>query len=152
MQSEDILFSSLIDKLAKNKCIQKISDTLLPTQRSPIFQFQIENSLEDRIKLSQDLTAKYPDKIPILVEFQDLTIKPLKFLVQFDEIVLRLISKIRVNQNISFTKSIFLMTETHQLLAGSAVIGHIYEEYLHQKHLSRDKILYLMVYNENTFG
>jgi len=121
------------------------------------FQFKSDNTLEDRYHIYKSLMLKNPTKIPIVVEFaDDPSMKPLKLLLDFDENIIRLIGLIRKSKRIPYNKSMFIITDMNQSLISSQCIGELYKSYLHQKLYDEvekdDKIMYIIVYYENTFG
>jgi hypothetical protein len=118
----------------------------------PLFKFKKLHTVKDRQLIFEELHAKHPGKIPIIVEAQNK--KVLKFLMDHDEIVMSLLCKIRQQYKFCANKSIYLMTEQDTLVMGSQTIGQLYRDYLSNRQFTDDfdNILYLMVYNENTFG
>lgn len=121
------------------------------------FKFKSQNSLEDRCEIYKSIMRKNPTKIPIVVEFaEEPLMKPVKLLLDFDENVIRLIGLIRKSNRIPYNKSMFIITDTNQSLISSQSIGELYKDYLYQKEgcmtEKGDKIMYLQVFYENTFG
>ena len=120
------------------------------------YKFKQKHSFEDRVKIYNDIIKQNPNKIPIVVEFDDKAMKKsLKFLYDYDEIVMRLVAKIRATDRQSTSSSIFILTDNNISLMSTQSIGELYKEYLCEKErMNRecDKILYLMVFSENTFG
>jgi hypothetical protein len=118
----------------------------------PCFKFKKLHTIKDRQLIFEELRAKHPGKIPIIVEAQNK--KVLKFLMDYDEVVMSLLCKIREQYKFCTNKSIFLMTDQNTLVMGSQTIGQLYQDYLSNRQYTDDfdNILYLMVYNENTFG
>jgi hypothetical protein len=79
-----------------------------------------------------------------------------KMLIDYDEYVMRLIATIKRNYNSS--DSVFILTDTNKCLMTTQTVGEVYKQYLYEKtklHGTsdvQDRIMYLAVYKENTFG
>ena len=123
------------------------------------FKFKSQHTLDERCKMYKSLKSQNPTKIPIVVEFADEPMmKPLKLLLDFDENVIRLIALIRKSNKISYSKSMFIITDVNQSLISSQCIGELYKDYLYQKSIiddemeKGDEIMYIIVFYENTFG
>jgi hypothetical protein len=144
------LCNTVFDNICKNESVQDV--VLGIFEPKPIFQFKKIHSVKDRQLIFKELHEKHPFKIPIIVEAQNK--KVLKFLMDHDEIVMSLLCKIREQYKFCANKSIFLMTDQDTLVIGSQTIGQLYRYYLSNRQFTDDfdNILYLMVYNENTFG
>ena len=76
-------------------------------------------------------------------------------LIDYDEYVMRLLATIKRNADSS--DSLFVLTDTNKCLMATQTVGEVYKQYLHDKIQGRtddlrDKIMYLAVYKENTFG
>lgn len=169
---EHQLFSNLLNEVCKNKKLQDTAEFLesnisriaknassyiLSTLDDDVnFEFKKKHTFQDRVKMYEDLVKLNPLKIPIVVEFDDKNInKSLKFLFDYDEIVMRLLAKIRGLERQSTSSSLFILTDTNRSLMATQTIGEFYKEYLCEKERMGkecDKILYLKVFTENTFG
>ena len=155
---EDIVdaVENFIPNLFRECCRnEKIMKTFSDIFDQPLkFDFKQKHTLEERESIYNELFAKCPRKIPVIVEFGNKNKKTLKFLMDYDERISTLLCKIRTNYKISNTDSIFLMSENNALLMSSQRIGDAYKENLFQHGHKEDfdKIYYLMVYHENTFG
>ena len=169
---EHKLISNLFNEVAKNKKLQETAE-YLETNISRMtknassfimsatcsdfeFKFKKQHSFKDRVRMYEQLVKENPLKIPIIVEFEDKNIKnSLKFLFDYDEIVMRLVAKIRAIERQSTSSSIFILTDNNTSLMTTQTIGELYKEYLCEKQRRDkecDKILYLKVFLENTFG
>jgi disulfide oxidoreductase YuzD len=128
------------------------------------FAFHEKNTEEDRSEIYQMLARKYPNKIPIVVEYVDTCHQrqqhhhqqeSRKMLIDYDEYVMRLLATIKRNADSS--DSLFVLTDTNKCLMATQTVGEVYKQYLYDKIQGRtddlrDKIMYLAVYKENTFG
>ena len=119
------------------------------------FQFKLTHSEDERAIIYDELRQKNPRKLPVVVEFaDDSNKKPKKLLVDYDEYVLRLIATIK--KEVTHKEAIFVLTDTNRSLMGSDTLGESYRTYLAEKigngNEVKDKIMYLVVYKENTFG
>ena len=169
--NEHQLFSHLLNEICKNKKLQDTVEYLesnisrLATNASSYissasyefdFKFKKIHSFQDRVRIYEDLVKENPLKVPIVVEFDNPNVKKsLKFLFDYDEIVMRLIAKIRAIERQSTSSSIFILTDTNRSLMTTQTIGELYKDYLCEKERMDkecDKILYLKVFEENTFG
>lgn len=142
--------SDIFNAICKNKKVQKALSVFEPQL---YFEFMKIHTFKERVDIFEELHRKYPHKIPIIVEIQNDSQKILKFLMDFDEKVSTLLCKIRDNCKASHSNSIYLMSANKSLLISNQSMGEVYKEYLCQREKEAcDKILYLMVFNENTFG
>ena len=144
--------ANFLSECCKNETVQKTFSDIFDRQLK--FEFKQKHTLKERESIYNDLFVKYPCKIPIIVEFGNNNKQILKFLMDYDEMISTLLCKIRVSSKMRNTDSLFLMTENNALLMSSQRIGDLYNENLfqHGHKEDSDKIYYLMVYNENTFG
>jgi len=112
--------------------------------------FKEEHSLDSRTTESSKIRAKYPDRIPVVVEkaprstIQDIDKR--KFLVPSDLTVAQFMYIIRKRIQLPPEKAMFLFVNK-VLPATSATMGAIYEE-----HKDEDGFLYIAYSGENTFG
>jgi hypothetical protein len=153
------LATTIFNDITRNPKVQdfvlplcaKIDEILLnQTYYSHHFYFKTQHSLEDRGLIYANLIKKFPAKIPIVVEFaSDNTKESRKMLLDHDEYVVRLIATIKRE----WSQSIYILTDTNKCLMSSETVGELYKQYLcEKKHDGKDKIMYLVVYCENTFG
>lgn len=124
--------------------------------------FKKQYDLNKRIQESNAIMAKYPDRIPIILQCDNKElasmIKKRKFLVPRDIQVSYLLSIIRGKAQIDSSKAI-MMFHDNKMLNGTNSIGTLYEEYIENIHFksngsdeSRDKFFYVTLQFENTFG
>lgn len=168
--NEHQFFSHLLNEICKNKKLQDTveylesnisrvasnASSLLSSSYEFDFKFKKIHSFQDRVRIYEDLVKENPLKVPIVVEFDNPNVKKsLKFLFDYDEIVMRLVAKIRGIERQSTSSSIFILTDTNRSLMTTQSIGELYKDYLCEKERMDkecDKILYLKVFEENTFG
>ena len=119
--------------------------------------FKKDFTLAQRISESTRILAKYPDRIPIIIEYNDAEllkiIKKRKFLVPHDVSVSYLIHIIRNKIKIDSSKAIFMFYE-NILLNSTSMIGELYEKYKknNKEYIKGDKFFYITLSYENTFG
>jgi hypothetical protein len=142
--------SEIINAICRNRKVQKALSVFEPQL---YFEFMKIHTFKERVEIFEELYKKYPHKIPIIVEFQNEPQKILKFLMDFDEKVSTLLCKIRANHKTNHSDSMYLMSANNALLISNQSMGEVYKEYLCQREKDAcDKIMYIMVFNENTFG
>ncbi len=112
--------------------------------------FKRKNSFERRHQESKNILAKYPERIPIIVEKYegcDLPeIDKLKYLVPRDMTMPQFIFVIRKRIKLDPSQTLFVMV--NNTLVGSAkLISEIYDDLSDE-----DGFLYVTYTNENTFG
>jgi hypothetical protein len=149
IKSVENLIPNLLDTLCKNESVQNVTRKVFDI--GPDFYFKKIHSFQDRQLIFKEIHDRHPGKIPIIVETPH-TKKSLKFLMDNDEVVSTLLCKIREQYKFCTNQSIFLITDTNTVVMSSQTIGNLYREYLIQNNDYCDNILYVMVYNENTFG
>ena len=119
--------------------------------------FKKDFTLAQRISESTRILAKYPDRIPIIIEYNDAEllkiIKKRKFLVPHDVSVSYLNHIIRNKIKIDSSKAIFMFYE-NILLNSTSMIGELYEKYKknNKEYIKGDKFFYITLSYENTFG
>lgn len=112
--------------------------------------FKQQHTLDQRTHESSKIRAKYPDRIPVVVEkapnsqIQDIDKR--KFLVPNDISVAQFMWIIRRRIQLPAEKAIFLFVGK-VLPQSSASMGQIYQE-----HRDDDGFLYIAYSGENTFG
>ncbi len=117
------------------------------------------NSLNDfkkidfdkRLSESKRIMAKYPDRIPLII-FKDLKsqleqLDKYKYLIPLDLTLGQFIHVIRKKIKLAPEKSIFLFTQQNNIMTVSEMMNTIYK-----KHKDKDGFLYLVYFEENTFG
>lgn len=118
-----------------------------------IKSYKEQFSLEHRISESNRILAKYPDKIPVIIECQNKElnerIHKKKFLAPRDISISYLLQIIRGRIKLESGKAIFMYVD-NKLLTPNIMINEIYEKYMEDKR--EDKFLYVELAYENTFG
>jgi len=106
---------------------------------------------EKRAEVAARIRAKYPDRIPVIVEKAPKSDAPdldkKKYLVPADITVGRFVFEIRQHMKLSSEKAIFLFVNKDVLPPTAALMSHIYEKYKDE-----DGFLYVTYSGENTFG
>ena len=107
--------------------------------------------IEKRKAESQRIKLKYPDRIPLIL-FKDKKsnlpqINRYKYLIPGDLSLAQFIQVIRKKIKLTPEKAIFIFTEDNTLVKISDLIYTLYTRYKNE-----DGFLYLIYYEENTFG
>ena len=113
-------------------------------------------TIDHRISESTRILAKYPDKIPVIIECQDKElngrINKKKFLVPNDISISYLLQIIRGRIKLESSKAIFMYVD-NKLLTPHIMMREIYNNYITNKRQEKeDKFLYIELAYENTFG
>tara|TARA_Y100000817_G_scaffold304092_1_gene286720 strand:- start:1490 stop:1843 length:354 start_codon:yes stop_codon:yes gene_type:complete len=112
--------------------------------------FKRKNSFEKRYQESKNILAKYPERIPIIVEKYEgcelPEIDKLKYLVPKDMTMPQFIFVIRKRIKLDPSQTLFVMVN-NTLVGSSKLISEIYDELK-----DKDGFLYVTYTNENTFG
>lgn len=112
--------------------------------------FKEEHSLDKRREVADRIRAKYPDRIPVIVEKAPKSDAPdidkKKFLVPADITVGKFVYEIRKHMKLSPEKAIFLFVN-NVLPPTAELMSHIYAKYKDE-----DGFLYITYSGENTFG
>ncbi len=112
--------------------------------------FKGKFSFEKRKAEAERVLAKYPDRIPVIVEQNSgnklPTIDKTKFLVPNDLTIGQFVYVIRKRIKLSPEKAIFLMIDS-KLPATSALLSQVYQE-----NKDKDGFLYTTYSGENVFG
>nr|APU52176.1 ATG8-2 [Dugesia japonica] len=114
------------------------------------FKFQIEHSFNKRLEDSQKIKAKYPQRIPIIVEKHPssrlVEIDKHKFLVPADITVAQFMWILRKRIDLSSDKALFLFVGK-SVPQASMTMGQLYEDFRDE-----DGFLYAAYSGENSFG
>lgn len=117
--------------------------------------YKNQTSLEDRRNESNRVLARYPDRIPVIIECTNSElsklIKKRKFLIPRDIIVSTLIQIIRGKITIESSKAIIMFHE-NKLLSAQSDLGGLYENYINETEHEGDRFLYITLSYESTFG
>ena len=115
-------------------------------------RFKQDSVFENRTKESSRVLEKYPERVPIIIERSEnskhLTIiDKNKYLVPKDLTMSQLLWVIRKRMYIRKEQSVFLLSESGTIFAGTEYVSTVYEN-----NKDPDGFLYLKYANENTFG
>jgi GABA(A) receptor-associated protein len=124
--------------------------------------YKDSTQLDTRISESNRILSKYPDRIPIIVEYDKtkINMKKQKFLVPKSASLSYLLVSIRNqinmannNDNKVNNMSYFLFCDK-KLVIPSSIINELYWDHIKNKEKvgNLDKFLYLYLSTENTFG
>lgn len=112
--------------------------------------FKTEHDFEKRKEVAEKIRAKYPDRIPVIVEKAPRSDAPdidkQKYLVPADITVGKFVYEIRKHMRLNPEQAIFLFVND-TLPPTQALMSHIYE-----KNKDTDGFLYVTYSSENTFG
>ena len=113
-------------------------------------------TLDQRIIESNRVLAKYPDKIPIIIECRNKELSNIiqkkKFLVPSEITFAYLLQIIRGKTKIGSDKALFIFIN-NRLISSQNLVEEVYCDYIKNKLTeSGDKFLYLDLAYENTFG
>lgn len=112
--------------------------------------FVSKSSFDNRLKESNKILTKYPDRIPIIVERVKKSDLPIidksKYLVPKDMTVSQFFFIIRKRIKLNQSQALF-MTVNGSLLSTNDTIGDVYNNYK-----NKDNFLYMLYTGENTFG
>lgn len=115
-----------------------------------MFNFREKFTLEERIEESSKITAKYPDRVPIIVEakpksnLQDLDKH--KYLVPREMTMGQFLYVIRKRLKLKPEQAIFVFVD-NKMPATSELITTLYE-----RSKNEDGFMYILYSGENTFG
>lgn len=110
-------------------------------------------SFEERKKEANRVINKYPDRLPIIVEYsKDFSEKHKKmykqrYLVFKDHNIGIFINVIRKEIDLSPDKALFILVQNKTLARLGDTVGEVYD-----KHKDDDDILYIQIALESTFG
>ncbi len=112
--------------------------------------FKNNYPFEKRLNESTRIKAKYPDRVPCILERSGNNIDEVnkkKYLIPRDLTVGQFIYVIRKRLNLDSSKAIFLFFNSNMLVNTSQSIGNCYINYADE-----DGFLYINYSGENTFG
>lgn len=114
-------------------------------------KFKKENTEEKRKQESTKIRAKFPDRIPIIVEKRNNcknipSIDKNKYLVPSDLTVGQFMYIIRKRIKLNSSESLFIFIN-NILPTTSQTVGHLYKDYQ-----DKDGFLYFTIQGQNTFG
>jgi GABA(A) receptor-associated protein len=114
-------------------------------------------NLSSRISESERILAKFPDRIPVIVESADKELTKLlkknKFLSPTHVSVSYLLLTIRKQMKLDSSVAVFLFCD-NKLLCSTELMSVVYNNYLTRNNIGKnhDKFLYITICKENTFG
>jgi GABA(A) receptor-associated protein len=115
-----------------------------------MFQFQANHSFDKRYAEASRICAKYPDRIPVIVEKATKTDLPdidkHKFLVPKDLTVGQFVHIIRKRIKLTPEKAIFMFVN-NTLAPTASLMSSLYEQ-----HKNEDGFLYTAISGESCFG
>ena len=106
---------------------------------------------EDRLKESQKLLHKYPNRIPVIIGKLDSDntlpfVDKNKYLVPSDITMSQLVYIVRKQMKLSSEQAMFLFIN-HSIYTSKTLISEVYDKYKNE-----DGFLYVTYAGENTFG
>jgi hypothetical protein len=105
----------------------------------------------DREKI-ENMLVKYPDKIPVVLKIKGdenkIKLSQKKFLIPNELSVAQFMFTIRKRMTLSHTEAIFVYFNDKDMANQSEILQSVYERYKNPI----DKILYVTIATENTFG
>ncbi len=106
---------------------------------------------ENRLKESEKMLQKYPNKIPVIIGKLDSDkslplIEKNKYLIPSDIAISQLMYIVRRQMKLSSEQALFLFIH-HSIYTSKTLISEIYEKYK-----NKDGFLYITYAGENTFG
>jgi GABA(A) receptor-associated protein len=113
-----------------------------------IYQFK-KTDLDTRKKKAIEILAKYPGRVPVIVDVNDsntLAINKNKYIVPANLGLAHFIVELRKKINIDSSKSIFILIN-NKLMSSNDILSDIYD-----KNKELDGFLYMIVTVENVFG
>ena len=129
---------------------------------SNFWEFKNEQSFEDRKAISERLRNKFPDRIPVIIQYApnlshlyssntegnlENTNFYKKYLVPSNVSLLHLQCQIREDLQINETQGLFMLINKSALPLMTNLIQHLYD-----RHKDDDDFLYVLCSGENTFG
>lgn len=143
---------NIITKI-QNKITNEIDNIKYNIYNNLIYDtYKSRVSYEDRCNESLKILSKYPNRIPIIIDYYNFENKKLKnkFLVNKDTTLAELIFCIRKEIGIKHCEAIFIYFN-NSLIPHTKTMGEIYSNYM-LNNKSKDKFLYGVVAKESTFG
>lgn len=112
--------------------------------------FKEDHDLETRRAEAQQVRARHPDRIPVVVERSGTNVPAIdkkKFLVPIDLTVGQFSYVVRRRLKLTSEQAMFLMLENGTMLPTSSVLGTVYAQYKDD-----DGFMYVTYAGENAFG
>ncbi|KAG6922974.1 microtubule-associated proteins 1A/1B light chain 3C-like, partial [Chelydra serpentina] len=114
--------------------------------------FQQRKSLASRMREAAEIRAKYPTKIPVVVErYRKEKQLPLldrtKFLVSQDSSMSQFVITLRTRMSLTATQAFYLLVNNKGLPSMSTTMGEVYQD-----HKDEDGFLYVTYASQEMFG
>lgn len=112
--------------------------------------YKLERTLDDRIRESRAMLARYSDRIPIIIHPKsksDPNIDKHKYMAPRDLKFAQLFYVIRKRLHIDSSKALFFFIENNSLIIPSLSVEEVYA-----RHADEDGFLYICYSIESTFG
>lgn len=131
------------DKIIKN---DNENNQIFGLQYEYITKFRTQKQ-EERIKISEKIKSKYPQRVPIIVDCkEEINLDKNKYIVPNDLTVGQFIYILKKRIQINHEQSIFLLCN-NKLITANEIISNLYH-----KQKDYDGFLYIIICLENTFG
>ncbi|KAL5564641.1 hypothetical protein UlMin_027805 [Ulmus minor] len=115
-----------------------------------IKSFKLQYSFDERVEESRNMIAKYPDRVPVIIEKYSRTDLPdmekQKFLVPRDMTVGQFIHILSSRLHLAPGKALFVFVNDTLPQTASCM------DYVHQTYKDEDGFLYMCYSSEKTFG
>jgi len=131
-----------------NKIIKNDSENLYvyPIDYEYITNFRRQR-VEERIKISQKIMSKYPERVPIIVDYKkEINLDKNKYIVPNNLTVGQFMYILHKKIQLNHEQSIFLLCN-NELIFNTELIKNLFN-----RHRDYDGFLYIIISLENTFG
>ena len=130
-----------------NKIIKNNENlNVYPIEYEYITQFRRQKE-EERIKISEKILLKYPQRVPIRVDCKkSIKLDKNKYIVPNDLTIGQFMYVLKKKIKLNYEQSIFLLCN-NELIMNSELIIHLFN-----RHKDYDGFLYIIISLENTFG
>ena len=130
-----------------NKIIKNNENlNVYPIEYEYITQFRRQKE-EERIKISEKILLKYPQRVPIIVDCKkSIKLDKNKYIVPNDLTIGQFTYVLKKKIKLNYEQSIFLLCN-NELIMNSELIIHLFN-----RHKDYDGFLYIIISLENTFG
>jgi len=95
----------------------------------------------------QEILQRYPNKLPVIFKSTEISLRRRKYLIDKGFTFGQIISVIRSREHVKSELALFFFTETNVLIPVTQLLESVYN-----LHANNDKILYIHIKKENTFG
>jgi GABA(A) receptor-associated protein len=140
----------------KTEIISTVKNIKDPVTYIDTYKYQNIVPYKQRCKESMHIRYKYPERVPVIINIQDLSLKlkKNKLLIPQDYTMSLAICGIRKQFILENYQAIFVFCD-NMLVPNSQTIGELYENYKIKNNIKNyddDQYLYLTLCLENTFG